>query len=124
LLPDVEIREAAAGCAGLLMRGDGTHEAVRRPSWRVIRVHPADAKSTQLAENLANARVSRRLDSMKSSVGADRIEQMPSIVPNDDIFSLSDDECVARLARAIERHDLNHLDEVAQLIGRLAVTIE
>jgi|ERR1700756_3401314 hypothetical protein len=64
-----------------------------------------------------------RLISMKHSVGADRIEQMPSIVPND-IFSLSDDECVARLARAIERHDLKHLDEVAQLIGRLAVTIE
>jgi hypothetical protein len=37
---------------------------------------------------------------------------------------LSDDECVARLARAIEKHDLDHLDEVAQLIGRLAVTIE
>jgi hypothetical protein len=60
---------------------------------------------------------------MKSRVGTDCIDEMPSIVPND-IFSLSDDECVARLARAIERHDSNHLDEVAQLIGRLAVTIE
>jgi hypothetical protein len=60
---------------------------------------------------------------MKDSVGAERFDSMPSIVPND-IFSMSDDECVARLARAIERHDLNHLDEVAQLIGRLAVTIE
>jgi hypothetical protein len=60
---------------------------------------------------------------MKSSVGDDRIDSMPSIVPND-IFSLSDDECVARLARAIERHDLKHLDEIAHLIGRLAVTIE
>ena len=60
---------------------------------------------------------------MKDSVEADRLDSMPSIVPND-IFSLSDDECVARLARAIERHDLKHLDEVAQLIGRLAVTIE
>jgi hypothetical protein len=63
------------------------------------------------------------IDSMKSSVRADRIDSMPSIVPND-IFSLSDDECVARLAHAIERHDLKHLDEIAQLIGRLAVTIE
>ena len=63
------------------------------------------------------------MDSMKSSVGADRIDSMPSIVPNE-IFSLSDDECVARLARAIKRNDLKHLDEVAQLIGRLAVTIE
>ena len=60
---------------------------------------------------------------MNDSVGVDRVDSMPSIVPND-IFLLSDDECVARLARAIERHDLSHLDEVAQLIGRLAVTIE
>jgi hypothetical protein len=63
------------------------------------------------------------VDLMKSSVGAGRIDTMPSIVP-DDIVSLSDDECVARLARAIEKHDLDHLDEVAKLIGRLAVTIE
>jgi hypothetical protein len=60
---------------------------------------------------------------MKDSVAAERIDSMPSIVPND-IVSLSDEECVVRLARAIERHDLNHLEEVAQLIGRLAVTIE
>ena len=60
---------------------------------------------------------------MKNSVGADHLDSMPSIVPND-IFSLSDDECVARLARAIERHDVKHLDEIATLIGRLAVTIE
>ena len=58
---------------------------------------------------------------MKDSV--DRIRQTPSIVPND-VISLSDDECVARLARAIETRDSDHLDEVAQLIGRLAVTIE
>jgi hypothetical protein len=37
---------------------------------------------------------------------------------------LSDDECVTRLARAIATHDSEHLNEVAQLIGRLAVTIE
>ncbi len=30
----------------------------------------------------------------------------------------------ARLARAVQEHDSEHLDEVAQLIGRLAVTIE
>ncbi|HLG84965.1 MAG TPA: hypothetical protein VKY22_28505 [Bradyrhizobium sp.] len=60
---------------------------------------------------------------MKSSVGANRADAMPSIVPND-IVSLSDDECVARLASVVERRDVDHLDEVAQLIGRLAVTIE
>jgi hypothetical protein len=42
----------------------------------------------------------------------------------DDIPAMSDDECLIRLARAIDARDLDHLDEVARLIGRLAVTIE
>ncbi|WP_199712065.1 hypothetical protein [Tardiphaga sp.] len=37
---------------------------------------------------------------------------------------ISDDECVTRLAQAVEAHDSDHLDEVALLIGRLAVPIE
>jgi hypothetical protein len=37
---------------------------------------------------------------------------------------ISDDECVMRLAEAVEAHDSDHLDEVALLIGRLAVPIE
>ena len=37
---------------------------------------------------------------------------------------ISDDECVSRLAQAVEEHDSDHLDEVALLIGRLAVPIE
>jgi hypothetical protein len=41
-----------------------------------------------------------------------------------DIPALSDDECLLRLARAVAEHDSEHLDEVAGLIGRLAVTIE
>jgi hypothetical protein len=48
---------------------------------------------------------------------------MPSIVPCA-TPSMSDDECLARLARAVEDHDSDQLDEVARLIGRLAVTIE
>jgi hypothetical protein len=48
---------------------------------------------------------------------------VPSIVPND-IPAMSDDECLDRLARAIEAQDSERLDEVARLIGRLAVTIE
>jgi len=51
------------------------------------------------------------------------IRPIPSIVPSD-VPALSDDECLIRLARAVEAHDSEHLDEVAQLIGRLAVTIE
>ena len=82
-----------------------------------------DANSTHLTEKPWLMPGFTEDNSMKDSVGADRIDSMPSIVPND-IFSLSDDECVSRLARVIERHDLSHLDEVAQLIGRLAVTIE
>jgi len=41
-----------------------------------------------------------------------------------EILALSDDECLLRLARAVAKHDSEHLDEVAGLIGRLAVTIE
>ena len=58
----------------------------------------------------------------------DLARQMPSIVPGDsDVPTLSDDECLFRLAKALEEHDSQDsqdLDEVASLIGRLAVTIE
>ena len=51
---------------------------------------------------------------------------VPSIVPGDpaDVPAMSDEECLVRLAQAIREHDEKHLDEVARLIGRLAVTIE
>ncbi|MDH2353714.1 hypothetical protein QCM77_18600 [Bradyrhizobium sp. SSUT18] len=52
-----------------------------------------------------------------------RSETAPSILPAD-VPELSDDECLACLARAVETHDSARLDEVAALIGRLAVTIE
>jgi hypothetical protein len=48
---------------------------------------------------------------------------MPSIVPSD-VPPMSDDECLARLARAVEDHDAAQLEEVARLIGRLVVPIE
>ena len=51
------------------------------------------------------------------------IRPIPSIVPNDSP-AWSDDECLVRLAKALEEHDSGNLDEVARLIGRLAVTIE
>ena len=60
---------------------------------------------------------------MLISSQADHSETAPSIVPSE-ISRLSDDECVERLARAIAMQDDTHLDEVARLIGRLAVTIE
>ena len=46
----------------------------------------------------------------------------PSTVP--DTPEMSDDECLTRLAQALETQDSELLDEVARLIGRLAVTIE
>ena len=51
------------------------------------------------------------------------IRPLPSIVAND-VPALSDDECLVRLAQAVEEQDSEHLEEVAKLIGRLAVTIE
>jgi hypothetical protein len=57
------------------------------------------------------------------AIAADLMRAVPSIVPSD-IPNLSDDECLLRLARAVQERDSEHLDEVVQLIGRLAVTIE
>jgi hypothetical protein len=51
------------------------------------------------------------------------IKMVPSIVPSN-VPAMSDDECLVRLAQAVENHDSDYLDEVARLIGRLAVTIE
>ena len=58
-------------------------------------------------------------------IQVDRARTIPSIsILPADIPELSDDECIACLARAVETPDSARLDEVAALIGRLAVTIE
>jgi hypothetical protein len=56
-------------------------------------------------------------------IETDLVKHTPSIVPCH-IPTMSDDECLVRLAQAVAEHDSGQLDEVAQLIGRLAVTIE
>ena len=56
-------------------------------------------------------------------IQTDLIRPLPSIVAND-IPAMSDDECLVRLAQAVRDHDSERLEEVARLIGRLAVTIE
>ena len=56
-------------------------------------------------------------------IQTDIIRPLPSIVAND-IPAMSDDECLVRLAQAVRDHDSERLEEVARLIGRLAVTIE
>jgi hypothetical protein len=63
-----------------------------------------------------------RGDSMPD-IQTDLIRPAPSIVPSD-VAAMSDDECLIRLAQALKKHDSEHLDEVARLIGRLVVTIE
>ena len=57
------------------------------------------------------------------ATGTDAVLARPSIVPGD-IPAMSDDECLSRLAQAIEAHDGENLDEVARLIARLAVPVE
>ena len=57
------------------------------------------------------------------AIQTDLVGPVPSIVPSD-IPAMSDDECLLRLAKALEDRDSERLDEVARLIGRLAVTIE
>lgn len=56
-------------------------------------------------------------------IQTDLIRPVASIVPSD-IPAMSDDECLLRLAQAIQERDSADLDEVARLIGRLAVIIE
>jgi hypothetical protein len=79
------------------------------------------AKSTESALSLGPAGF-HGADSMPA-VQTDLMKAVPSIVPSD-IPTMSDDECLHRLAQAVAAHDSEHLDEVARLIGRLAVTIE
>jgi len=47
-----------------------------------------------------------------------------SAASSDKLAALSDDECMQRLADAVEAHDSGHLDQLAQLLSRLAVVIE
>ena len=61
-------------------------------------------------------------DSMPANV-IDFIRPVPSIVRSD-VPILSDDECLIRLARAVEARDSRDLREVARLLGRLTVIIE
>ena len=57
------------------------------------------------------------------AIASDLMRAVPSIVPSD-IPALTNDDCLMRLAQALEEHTSEHLDEGAHLIGRLAVTIE
>ena len=58
-----------------------------------------------------------------SDIQTDLMKAAPSIVPRD-IPVMSDDECLAKLVQAVTKQESDDLDELARLIGRLAVTIE
>ena len=61
------------------------------------------------------------------SLGAANMRRDRTPVLNDApsiAFSLSDDECVQRLALLIGHRDNKNLDEIVALIARLAVPIE
>jgi hypothetical protein len=65
------------------------------------------------------------LDSMP--VVEAEVEPTPSISPVDDlpdVLDMTDDECFARLVALVEAQEPADLEEMAQLIARLAVTIE
>jgi hypothetical protein len=71
--------------------------------------------------NLAHAGFAQGADAMRD-IQTHLMKAAPSIVPRD-IPVMSDDECLVRLAQAVREQD-SDLDELARLIGRLAVTIE
>ena len=79
------------------------------------------AKSTYSPTRLALSGFARG-DEMHD-LQTDPMQAAPSIIPSD-VPALSDDECLVRLARAIDDRDSTHLDELARLIARLAITIE
>ena len=102
----------------------GWHERLRAPPGapRLPPHRQPGAKKTHSAATIPGARIHHGGDSMRD-FQTDLSRPMPSIIPAD-IPAMSDDECLMRLAKAIEEHDSEHLDEVARLIARLAVTIE
>ncbi len=58
---------------------------------------------------------------------ASNSNESPNLAPTieDQVMHvITDDECVSRLARVVAEHDEQRLQEVALLIGRLAVPIE
>jgi hypothetical protein len=107
--------------SGLLSFGPSRAKPARRT--RPIQDLAASRTGRQSVVFWNQARL-RRFDSGGGLMPAILSERaIPSIVPSD-VSSMSDDECLVRLARALEDHDADQLDEVVRLIGRLAVPIE
>lgn len=80
-----------------------------------------DVKSAHFGSSLRRRVLAEVI--LMTGIKVDRSEPVPSISPAD-VPDLSDDECLARLSRAVAKPDSAQLDEVAALIGRLAVALE
>ena len=103
---------------------DGT--GVNGPGHDAVTGAALTAKSTHSPQTLTVMQDSLGDDVMQN-IRTDFAKAVPSIIPAGipaDIPAMSDDECLVRLAQAVREHDSEHLDELARLIGRLAVTIE
>jgi hypothetical protein len=83
---------------------------------------PPGAKKTHSEATIPSVGFHHGGDSMRD-LQADPSRPVPLAVPGN-MPAMSDDECLIRLAKAVREHDSEHLDEVARLIARLAVTIE
>jgi hypothetical protein len=79
-----------------------------------------------MAVTFSGAQSNKVIPRINHSLGATTMLRHRTPVLNDATpiaFSLSDDECVQRLALLIERRDNKNLDETVALIARLAVPI-
>lgn len=72
---------------------------------------------------LCGAGVMERFQMSNTLFQVDRGETSPSLIP-DQVERLTDDECLSRLAQAVTEGESEQLDELARLLGRLAVVIE
>ena len=100
----------------------GSHLEARRLSR--LRPRPS-AKKTHSAGEIRVLGLARG-DSMPNVPDIKKVDlSIPTLSSEPtSLAPLSDDECLSQLARAVEHHDASRLEEVARLIGRLAVTIE
>jgi hypothetical protein len=74
--------------------------------------------------NAANHAEVFNMTSSAYSPSAHRSATLAPTLDQQTMHAISDDECVSRLASAVDQHDDQKLREVVMLISRLAVTIE
>jgi hypothetical protein len=68
--------------------------------------------------------VNAMLNNESSRSGFNQADYVVATIAPGALPDLTDEECLMRLAQAIEHQDSEKFEEVAMLIGRLAVAIE